>query len=55
MSYHTVYKINCINFPCRVDNFSFDSVKLAAHQTRMESRSGCGRLPPDANLQCEKF
>ena len=27
-----VNMVNCINFPCKGDDFSFVSVKLAAHQ-----------------------
>jgi len=51
MHYHTV----CIKFLCKADDFYFVSIKLAAHQPRMESKVGCGSVPSVANLQCGKF
>jgi hypothetical protein len=43
--------INCINFPCKGDDFSFASIKLAAHQPQMESMLDCGMVPSVASLQ----
>jgi len=45
----------CIIFPCRGDDFSFVSIKLAAHQLWMESISDCGIVPSVASLQCKNF
>ena len=42
--------IHCIHFPYIVYDFSFVSIKLAAHQPRMESMSGCGSVPSVAIL-----
>ena len=52
---HVLNMINCINFPCKLDDFSFVSVELAGLQPRMESKSGCGSVQSVANVQCEKF
>ena len=39
-----VNTINCISIPCKVDGFSIVSIKLAAHQPRMESMLACGSV-----------
>jgi len=33
---------NCINFTCKVEDFSYVSMKLAAHLPQMESMLGWG-------------
>jgi hypothetical protein len=50
-----VNMVNCINFPCEGDDFSFVSIKLAAHQQQMESTLDCGNVLSVASLQCKKF
>ena len=45
-----VNMINCINFPCRGDDFSFVSIKSAAHWPWMESMSDCGSVLSVAEL-----
>jgi len=41
---HFVNMINCIIFPCRGEDFSFVSIKSAAHWPGMESISDCGSV-----------
>ena len=42
------------NFLWKVDDFSFLSIKLAAHRPRMESKWGCGSEPSVRNLVWKK-
>jgi len=50
-----VNMFNCINFPCKGEDFSYVSMKLAVHLPRMESLSSCGRVTSVACLKCEQF
>jgi len=50
-----VNTINCINFPCKFDDFSFVSITLAAQQPRIETKLSRRNALPVANLQWEKF
>ena len=50
-----VNMINCINFPCKGDDFSFVTIKLAAHQQRIESMSDCGIVLSVPSLLCKKI
>jgi hypothetical protein len=45
-----VNRINCINFPCEGDDFSFASIKSAAQRPGMESMSDCGSVLSVAEL-----
>jgi len=47
--------INCIIFPCRGDDFSFVSIKSAAHRPRTEATLDYGSVPSVASLECKKF
>jgi hypothetical protein len=50
-----VNMINCINFPCKGDDFSFVSIKLAAYQQRTESMSDRRIVLSLPSLLCKIF
>jgi len=50
-----VNMFNSINFPCKGEDLSYVSMKLAANLPRMESMSNCGSVTSVACLKCEKF
>jgi len=50
-----VNMFNCIDFPCKCEDISYVSMKLAAHLQRMESMLGCGRVTSVACLKWEQF